>query len=114
LRAELDELRVREEVHRRRVQAQGLLREYGLPDPELGPRQATPLVSQVFFESLLAAPNEAAMRSLVQERAQVIGEARRMPASGFDRSRPLSREQQFCEHGHPAPRDAREFALAIT
>jgi hypothetical protein len=114
LRAELDELRVREEVHRRRVKAQRLLREFGLPDPEPATSHAGPLVSQVFFESLLAAPDEAAMRALVQERAQVIGAARRLPAATFDRARPLSREQQRCEQPSPAPCDARAFALAIT
>jgi len=112
LRAELDGLRVREAVRERRAQAKRLLREFRLPDPDSSVAQAHTLVSQAFFESLLVAPNEAAMRSLVRERAELIGAARRLPCSD-EASRPLSREQQAIERGG-SPRTIDEFVALIT
>jgi hypothetical protein len=114
LRAELDELRVHEEVRLRRARAQRLLREYGLPDPDTAAAQPSALVSQVFFESLLAARDETAMRALVQERADLIAAARLHHLSPSDRARTVSREQRNCDVADAAPHDARSFARAIT
>ena len=68
-----------------------------------------PLVSQRFWESLLAAPSEQAMRSLVQERAEAIAAARRLEPSKHAGLRPMSREQHRSETGYPTPADALEF-----
>jgi hypothetical protein len=112
LESELDRLRARDAAHERRAAATRLLKEFHLPDPEGGDAAAARIVSERFFESLLAAPSEQAMRALVEERAGIVAAARRLAEGMGDRGRPTSREQRRYEQ--PAPRDAREFARAIT
>lgn len=113
LRAELESLRAREASRERRATAVRLLREYRLPDPDAAAFEAQPLVSQVFFETLLAADDEAAMRVLVRERAQLI-EAARLAGGGQADRRPLSREQQRSERSLAPVDGAKAFALAIS
>ncbi len=113
LRAELEALRARESSRERRAAAIRLLREYRLPDPDAAACEAQPLVSQVFFETLLAADDEAAMRVLVRERAQLI-EAARLAGGGQADRRPLSREQQRTERLLTPIDGAKAFALAIS
>ena len=71
------------------------------------------MVSELFFETLLAAPDEPAMRRLVEERSEMIAAARRLDAAGWRQSRPVSREQQRSE-GAQKVLDAGGFARAIS
>jgi hypothetical protein len=113
LREELDRLQAREAARQRRAAAVALLREFNLPDPELAGAGARPIVSELFVETLMAAPDERAMRRLVQERAELIAATRRLDSLGCRASRPVSREQHRSE---PAPKvlDGGSFARAIS
>jgi hypothetical protein len=113
LREELDRLQACEAAHQRQAIATALLREFNLPDPRSADVGARPMVSELFFETLLAAPDEPAMRRLVQERAEMIAAARRLDGGTSRPSRPLSREQQRSEQV-PRVLDAGSFARAIS
>jgi hypothetical protein len=113
LEAELDRVRASDAAGRRRAAALRLLKEFNLPDPELADAATKPIVSDLFFETLLAAPSEQAMRSLVEERAGTIAAARRLERGGAPPARPMSREQNRFEPDG-AVFDARSFARAIT
>ncbi|MEN6556887.1 MAG: hypothetical protein ABFC54_01775 [Thermoguttaceae bacterium] len=105
LRKEVERWAMLEADHRRRATARRLLREFALPDPEAANPRAKTVVSERFFESLLAAPDEAAMRTLVEERVRLV-RALREDAAG----QPESRDQ----HGMYAPMNAESFVRAIT
>ncbi|MEN6405518.1 MAG: hypothetical protein ABFC77_03505 [Thermoguttaceae bacterium] len=105
LRREVERLTALESDHRRRATALRLLREFELPAPEATDARARTVVSGRFFESLLAAPDEAAMRALVEERARLVRALRSDAAA-----RPESRDQ----HGVYAPMSAVSFVRAIT
>jgi hypothetical protein len=108
---ELDRMRACEAARARRGAALALLQEFKLPDPESADAATRPIVSEQFFETLLAAPDEAAMRRLVRERSEMIAAARKLDAAR--QSRPLAREQHRSEAA-PAVLDARSFARAIS
>jgi hypothetical protein len=109
LEAEVDQLRAAAALRERRDVAVRLLNEFSLPDPDQADVAARPLVSEQFMQSVLAAPDEAAMRSLVEERAALLAAARKLePIADV---RPRSREQYRSEPDRP--RDARSFARAI-
>lgn len=112
IREELARLQAREAARERRAAALALLAEFDLPNPESAGAGAKPMVSELFFEALLAAPDERAMRRLVEERAETIAAARKLDA-GSRASRPVSREQHRSE---PAQKvfDAGSFARAIS
>jgi hypothetical protein len=112
LEAELDRMRASEAAQRRRDTALRLLKEFKLPDPELADAASKPIVSDLFFETLLSAPNEQAMRALVEERAGSIAAARKLDRGTNGATRPISREQNRFEPAHAAL-GAREFARAI-
>jgi hypothetical protein len=107
VREELDRLQAREAARERRAAALALLREFNLPDPERAGAGSSGIVSELFIETLMAAPDEPAMRRLVRERAELIA------AAGWRASRPVSREQHRSE---PAPKvlDGGSFARAIS
>jgi len=107
LREELDRLQVRESARQRRDAALALLREFNLPDPESADEGSGGIVSELFIETLVAAPDAAAMRRLVQERAELIAAASRRS------SRPISREQHRSEPVG-VPLDGSSFARAIS
>jgi hypothetical protein len=113
LESELDRLQACEAAHHRRAAAARLLKEFNLPDPDLVDAAARPLVSERFVEALVAAPNEQAMRALVEERACALEAARRVAAPTARAGRPLSREQHRSDPA-AATLDARAFALAIS
>jgi hypothetical protein len=108
--SQLDRLRTANVLHERRAVIARLLREYKLPDPYEADGACKVLVSEQFVQSLLAAPNEKAVRSLVEERAALLAAARRLePLAG---ARPTSREQY---RGEPdRPYDAKSFVRAIS
>jgi hypothetical protein len=110
---ELDKLRACEAARARRGTALALLREFHLPDPESADAAARPIVSEHFFESLLAAPDEAAMRRLVRERAEMVAAAGKLESSASRAARPVAREQHRSE-GAGGVFDARSFARAIS
>lgn len=114
LRSEVDRLRACEAAHARRATIARLLKEYRLPDPQALDDATRPMVSDLFMESLLAAPDERSMRALVQERAEVIAAAQKLDGATAGRSRPLSREQNGHEAAAGRALDARSFARAIS
>ncbi len=108
--SQLDRLRTANVLHERRAVIARLLREYKLPDPYEADGACKVLVSEQFVQSLLAAPNEKAVRSLVEERAALLAAARRLePLAG---ARPTSREQYRGESDRPY--DAKSFVRAIS
>lgn len=93
-RGEIEGLRLAEAGRERELRIRALLREHGLPQPETETPWGRALVSETFWRSLLAAPDEASLTRQVAERAQLI---ERMGAFGArDASRfsgPRSRDQ---------------------
>jgi len=113
LREELARRDAREADARRREAASRLLREFGLPESGSDDPRERSIVGRRFFESLLAAEDEAAMRELVEERAALVrGLGALAPDRGPNGSKPLARESRLFEGESPA--DTREFVRAIT
>lgn len=113
LRAEVDRLEASEALLGKRISIRRLLREFELPDPDAAEGWEKSVVSERFVESLLAAPDEAAMRAMVEERAALVRGARRgRTEPPHVESRPRSRDQsRVCG---PAELDAKTFVEAIT
>jgi len=112
-RGEIERLELAEALHRKHESVRRLLAEFNLPRPDSAESWEKSLVSDRFVESLLAAPNEAAMRSLVEERAGLVrGIHERGQAGARFRSRPLCREQNEALGARPA--DSKTFVEAIT
>lgn len=107
LNAELDRLQALEAVCQKQLAIKRLLAEFHLPDPDTLDSAARAITSPRFLESLLAASDEAQMRALVADRAQLLRETNHTPPA-----RPLSREQQQVD-GTP-PLDVKSFVEAIT
>ncbi len=113
LEAEVARLSAAESLCRKREQARQLLREFHLPEPDSTDPQAAAVTSPRLVEALLAAPDQQAMRELVEERARLVralagGDAARAAGGG----RPLSRDQHLADG--VAVCDARTFVDAIT
>jgi hypothetical protein len=112
LRAEVERLRLAEATAEKHRLVRRLLSEAELPDPDSGGPRARSIVSRRFIESLLAAPDEAAIRELIEERAALVREiARRGLARAEGDCRPECREQNQFEL--VSPPDAAAFARAI-
>jgi len=108
LRAEVDRLEASEALLGKRLSIRRLLSEFELPDPEVAEGWEKSVVSERFVESLLAAPDEAAMREMVEERAAL---ARGAQAGQVD-TKPRSRDQsQVCGR---TELDVKTFVEAIT
>ena len=113
LRGEIERLELTESLHRKHESARRLLAEFKLPDPDIAESWEKSLVGDRFVELLMAAPDEDAMRSLVEERAGLVrGIHERGQAKARFRSRPVCREQNEALGARPA--DAKAFAEAIT
>jgi hypothetical protein len=110
LQTEVDRLTLVEAAEEKQRLVRQLLREYQLPEPEAADPQARSITSRQFVESLLAAADEPAMRTLVEERAALVRSLSRdvSPLTG----KPLSRDQHLVDG--TAALDARSFAEAIT
>jgi hypothetical protein len=98
LEEEVDRLATLDVAHRRQTAVRLLLHEFHLPNPETGGPGAKAIVSQPFVDSLLAAPDEQAVRALVEERARLVqtlagGDATKTLAE----ARPLSRDQHLVD-----------------
>jgi hypothetical protein len=107
LQKEVERLTELETVHQKRDAARRLLREFDLPDPETDDPWAKTLCGGLFFEMLLTAADERAMRRLVEERARLV-----QRLSGGAESRPQSRDQHRVYGVEPI--DAKNFVEAIT
>jgi len=114
MQIELDRLRAGEAILKRRALAAQLLREFRLPDPDLADAATKPVVSELFMETLLAAPTEPAMRLLVQERADMLAAARKLEHGALAMNRPLSREQQLTNRSINEVHDVDSFIRAIS
>jgi hypothetical protein len=125
LREQINELQAAQAIAHKRAAIAALLVEHGLPPLDApspfgrGPGRGTDdliasvITSESFLQSLIAAPDEPAMRTLVRERAQLVEQARRWNAESRGRvsprrdcesrrdsptwDRPLSREQTLVE-----------------
>jgi hypothetical protein len=113
LRLELDGLKAKQAADYRRVAVVALLAEYHLPAPDATDRTAKAIVSETFLQSLLAAPDEPAMRRLVEDRARLVTSAKAWEIAGKPAHRqPTSRDQT--SFVPPPALDAKSFARAIT
>lgn len=97
LREEVVRLRTSDTFRQRQAVAWRLLQEFKLPGLAAQSANDRALVSDLFIESLLSAPDEPAMRRLIQERAELIAAARGLDRSESYLGRPTSREQQRIE-----------------
>lgn len=113
LRGEIERLGLAEELRRKHGSARRLLAEFNLPDPDTAESWEKSIVGDRFVELLMAAPDEAAMRSLVEERAGLVrGIQERGQARARSRSRPVCREQSEALGARPA--NGKTFVEAIT
>jgi hypothetical protein len=115
IETELAEYKAREAREQRRRQIRELLVEYELPDPERGDPAAQAVVSEYFIDELLAAADEAELRSLVRERAKLV-RSLGIESSRPRRGKPVSRDQTLVDRRYDAAVivDAKSFAAAIT
>jgi len=114
-KAEAEQLRLKDAAHERELKIRSLLREHGLPDPETDTPWARALVSESFWRSLVAAPDDAALVRQIAERAQLL---ERMggyrPADSRRFSSPRSRDQYQVDMTFQADSSAEAFVRAIT
>lgn len=114
-KAEAEKLRLKDAAHERELKIRSLLREHGLPDPETDTPWARALVSESFWRSLVAAPDDAALVRQITERAQLL---ERMggyrPANSRRFSSPRSRDQYQVDMTFQADSSAEAFVRAIT
>jgi hypothetical protein len=111
LEAEIERLTLLETAHQKQQTVRRLLCEFRLPEPDAADPLARAVTSRRFVEALLGAPDEATMRTMVEERSallRALGAEGLSPASG----RPVSRDQHRVDG--PARLDAKAFLAAIT
>ena len=72
LRKALDCLEAENATRRKEETARRLLREFHLPESDSSDVQGQAIVSRQFFNQLLAAPDESAMRELIAERSRLV------------------------------------------
>ena len=107
LQQEVERLAALEAAQQKHRLASRLLREFELPDPETAEPWAKTVVSRQFLESLWAAPDEPAMRVLVEERARLV-----RALAGPAETRPQSRDQHLVYAVGAS--DTKSFVEAIT
>ncbi len=113
VRQELERLQAAEAARQKRERVERLLKEYHLPDPEQAEGWAKALVSPTFVQTLFEAPDEAALRRLLEDRAAVARSlAALLPRGSQDPARPLSRDAVAL--AAPTPLDTKSFVAAIT
>jgi hypothetical protein len=116
LRSRLDEMIAKEQALLRRERIAELLEESGLPLPKQGAKATDAILSDQFMQSLMQAPNETALRLLIEERAQLLRSASQwngQPRS--NRRSPRSRDQIALASAVNGSRvqSAAEFAAAL-
>jgi hypothetical protein len=112
INGELDVLRAQSIGSQKRELALRLLAEHSLPLPDGQDPWSRAIVSEAFFEALLAASDEQQMRRLVEERARLVQSVRQWPAGGP--ARPVSRDQLPADRLPAEAIDARAFARLIS
>jgi hypothetical protein len=110
LQEELDGLRLEHGVQVRRERALRLLAEYKLPAPGSTDELAQAIVSPAWFESLVMAESEQAMRAMLAERAELVSALGRRAAAA---SHPISREQRAIPSDSLQPLDVADFVRAV-
>jgi len=116
LRSRLDEMIAKEQASQRRERIAALLEEFQLPLPDSNGNSKDRIVSDQFIESLMQAPNENAVRLLIEERANLVRFASQW--NGGQRTserRPRSRDQfalASAVNGTPV-QSAAEFAAVL-
>ncbi len=113
LRAEIDRLEAAGALGERRLAVRRILAEFHLPDPDTAEGWDKSVVGERFVESLLAAPDEEAVRRLAEERAALVrGAGKNHFGSGRSAPSPLSRDQNEIYGRSPA--DVKTFVETIT
>jgi hypothetical protein len=116
LRQELDAMTEREAAAKRRERIVQLLEEHDLPLPADDRQSGDDVVSERFMQALMSAPDDATLRQLVEERAEVVRWARGTTNGRHSvEQRPKSRDQlefSFMKDGRPV-QTAAEFAAAV-
>jgi hypothetical protein len=115
LRQERDARVARDAVAKRRERIVQLLEEHNLPLPSGKGSACDSIVSGTFMESLLSAPDETAVRHLIEERAALVRSSRRWNGDGPGDRRPRSRDQMAAAFGSNGRvvQTAAEFAAAV-
>lgn len=111
LHAELDRLRAETAARDRQMLVRRLLAEQHLPEPGSADPWSRTITSDVFFEALLAAADEAAIRRLIDERVCLVRAAQHGPAPTW--RKPASRDQRLVD-GMFDELDPASFARAIS
>lgn len=113
LEREIESLRAEQAAGVKRRIAESLLREFRLPDLESRDPAARAIIGEPFLESLMDAPDEAAIRRLVEQRARLVASSRNwLAADGAPGI--TSREQCLTDGRSAAPGTARDFVKTIT
>ncbi len=100
LREQINTLQVAQAFAHKRAAIAALLVEHNLPPLDARDPAAQTIINERFVESLFAAPDEAAMRRLIRERATLIEQARRWSTDAPvapSTITPVSREQTLIE-----------------
>jgi hypothetical protein len=111
LQKEVERLTALETAREKRDTARRLLREFALPDPETDDPWAKTISGGLFFDLLVGAADEPAMRGLVEERARLVQRLSGGQSASSD-ARPQSRDQHLVYGATPS--DAKSFVEAIT
>ena len=115
LRAELEERRLVEKRQQREQLIRRLLAEFQLPSLEAAERRdsaALTILSERFVAALIGAANEAELRSLIEDRAELVRELRHEdPPDRF--SRPRSRDQAATEQLELTVHGVEQFVKSI-
>ena len=108
LEGELDRLRLADQIRARRERIGQLLAESGLPDPAPAGSPERQIVSESFLQRLMQAGDEAEIRRLIDERAEMV---RELAEAACPSARPVAREQN--PFYHQPPGDVEAFVRAI-
>ena len=111
---ELDRLHQLEASYQRRLLIQNLLAEHQLPSPENADPAGKSLLGEAFLQSLMTAADEAAVRTLINERAQLVRQAQQWDRRRIVHPRALSRDQAHVDLAESSLLDGRGFARAIS
>ena len=113
LRAEIEQLRAKDALAKRRSAVLALLAEYELPSPDSTDPATKAIVSDAFVQSLMSAPDEQALRQLIEERAKLVADAKTWRGGKTETLRgPVLRDQIALDPRGVA--DGKTFARAIT
>jgi hypothetical protein len=116
LQSRLDEMIAMEQASERRGRIVELLEEFQLPLPAAKGKSKDAIVSDQFIQSLMQAPDDGALRQLVEERAKLVRSASQWNGSQQSAGRrPRSRDQVAlaATTNETRVQNAAEFAAAL-